>query len=294
MIERDNRRGIVLMLLAVLLLSLMDAGLKALSPHYSPLQVAALRGGASWPLVTAWILLRSGVGALKPVRWSLHLLRGAIGVTMMTAFVYALRELPLTTAYTLFFIAPLLITLMSRPLLGETIGLHRWVAIVGGFVGVLVALRPSTGGAGIVASLCVIAAASGYALSAITVRVLARTDSPEAMVFWVITLMTLGAGVLAGPGWMPVRLEHGWLIAAVGLTGALGQFAITGAFVRGEASVLAPLEYTALVWSVAFDALLWAVLPEAATWLGAAIIVACGVYLVRQERVAAMAANPQP
>lgn len=283
MTARDNRSGVILMLLAVGLLSVMDAFIKALAAHYPPLQVAALRGGASLPLIIAWILWRSGIRSIAPRRWSLHLLRGALGVTMLTAFTYGVRELPLTTAYTLFFIAPLLITALS-PLLGETIGAHRWIAIVGGFLGVLVALRPGFSGGATLAGLAILVAAAGYAVSAITVRVLARTDTTASMVFWVMTLITLGSAALAAPGWVPLRAEHAWPIAGLGIVGALGQFVITEAFTRGEASLLAPLEYTALAWGVAFDALIWHALPDGFTWLGAAIVIVCGIYLVRQER----------
>jgi len=293
LLKSDNRRGIVMMLLAVALLSLMDAGMKALAADYPPLQVAALRAAASWPIVAAWILAQGGARSLLRVRWSLHLLRGCIGVLMLGSFVYALRSLPLTTAYTLFFVAPLIITLLSRPLLGERIGLPRWIAIVGGFVGVLIALRPGFAGAVSWASLAVLLAAVGYALSAITVRVLGRTDSTASMVFWLLTFMAAGAGLLAAPGWVALRPEHWLLVGGVGVVGALGQFTITEAFARSEASVIAPLEYTALLWAVLFDALVWSALPGASTWAGAAVIVACGLYLIRHERGAAViAAEP--
>jgi drug/metabolite transporter (DMT)-like permease len=292
---RDNRRGIVMMLLAVGFLSIMDAGLKELAGAYPPFEVAALRAAASWPIVVVWVLMRSNVRELLHVRWSLHLLRGALGVMMIGAFVYGVRHLPLTAAYTLFFVAPLVITLLSKPFLGEAIGPHRWIAIVGGFIGVLVALRPDVSGVVSWASLAVLVAALGYAVSAITVRVLARTDSTPAMVFWMLTLTGLGAGALAAPEWVAVPREHWLLVAGVGVVGALGQYTITEAFVRGEASVLAPLEYTALLWGLAFDALLWHVLPGASTWIGAAIIVACGIYLIRAERsLAAQAASCEP
>lgn len=289
---RDNRRGIVMMLLAVALLSFMDAGLKALA-DYPPLQVAALRAAASWPIVAAYLVARGGLRPLLRVRWPLHLFRGALGVMMLAAFAWSLRALPLTTAYTLFFVAPLIIALLSRPFLGERIGAHRWVAIVGGFVGVVVALQPGAAGLGtpaLLAGAAVLLAALGYAVSAITVRVLGRTDSTASMVFWLLTLIALGAGALALPGWVALRPQDWLVVAGIGVVGALGQFAITEAFARGEASVVAPFEYTALVWGVAFDALVWRALPGAWTWLGAAIIVASGVYLIRQERGARPAA----
>jgi drug/metabolite transporter (DMT)-like permease len=286
MAPRSNLSGILIMLLAVGMFSLMDAGLKLLTPHYPAAQVAAMRGMASIPFVLAWVLATVGLRALVRIRWPLHLLRGVLSVTMMIAFVYALRGMPLATAYTIFFVAPLLITALSVPFLGETVGPRRWAAIVVGLVGVLVVLRPTGEGVLSLAGLAVLGAAVGYAVSAITVRVLSRTDTTQAMVFWMVTMLSLGAGALAWPGWVPVRAEHAWLILGVGAAGAVGQYAITEAFSRGEASVIAPFEYTALAWGVGLDMALWGVLPDAVTWLGAAIIVGSGLYLIRRERLA--------
>lgn len=289
---RRRWRAIALMLLCVGVFSLMDAGLKTLSAHYPPFQVAALRGASSLPWLLAWALLSTGLAPLLRVRWSLHLLRGVLGITMMAAFVYALRTLPLSTAYSIFFVAPLLITALSVPFLGERVGPRRWIAIAVGFAGVLVVLRPTSAGMLTTAGLAVLLAALGYAVSAITVRVLARTDSTQAMVVWLMLLMAVGAGLLAWPTWTPLRAEHAWIILGIGIAGALGQWAITEAFRLGEASLLAPLEYTALVWGVLLDATLWGVLPDTVTWLGAGIIVASGLYLLRRERVHAEAEHP--
>lgn len=288
----NPRRAALLMLASVMLFSLMDAGLKTLSAHYPAFQVAALRGMASLPLVLVWALATAGPRALVQVRWSLHLLRGVLGITMMASFVYALRSLPLSTAYSIFFVAPLLITALSVPILGERVGPRRWVAIAVGLLGVLVVLRPTGAGMLTLAGGAVLLAALGYAVSAITVRVLARTDSTQAITFWLLALMALGAGVLAMPGWVSLHGEHVWIVAAIGIAGALGQYTITEAFRVGEASLIAPLEYTALVWGVGLDLLLWKVLPDGLTWAGAAIIVASGLYLLRRERVHAEAEHP--
>ena len=289
--HRHRWRAVALMLAAVATFSLMDAGLKLLSVRYPPFQVAALRGGASLPLVLAWAFATVGPAALLRARWPLHLLRAAMSITMMASFVYALRSLPLSTAYSIFFIAPLLITALSVPFLGERVGPRRWIAIAVGLLGVLVLLRPHGGGPAL-ATLAVLLAALMYAISAITVRVVARTDSTQVMVVWVLVLLALGAGLLAAPGWVAVQWHDGWLIAGVGLAGAMGQYTITEAFRAGEASLLAPLEYTALLWGVVLDATLWGVLPDAVTWVGAAIIVASGLYLLRRERVHALAEHP--
>lgn len=290
--SQSNVRAAWTMLVAVAAFSLMDAGLKQLSAHYPSFQVASLRGAASLPFVLVWVLATGGLASLRIRRWSLHLLRGAIGVGMMASFVYALRSLPLSTAYSIFFVAPLVITALSVPLLGEKVGPRRWTAIAIGLLGVLVLLRPSGEGLVSLAALAVLAAALGYALSAITVRVLARSDSVQSIMFWLLVMIAVGSGLLAWPDWVPIRAADAWLIAGVGAAGALGQYAITEAFRIGEASAIAPLEYTALVWGVLLDLSVWGVLPDAVTWIGAAIIVASGLYLLRRERVHAEAEHP--
>ncbi|MEO5628404.1 MAG: DMT family transporter, partial [Thermomonas sp.] len=256
------------MLAAVLMFALMDAGLKTLSAHYPPLQVATLRGLSSLPLVLTWALWTVGPKSLLRIRWPLHLLRGVLGILMMGSFVYALKRLPLSTAYSIFFVAPLLITALSVPILGEKVGPRRWTAIAIGLLGVLVVLRPTGEGMFTYAGLAVLVAALGYSVSAITVRVLARTDSNQAMVVWLLVMMAVGAGALAWPGWVPLRAQDGWVIAAIGVAGSLGQYTVTEAFRRGEASLIAPLEYTALIWGLALDLALWGVLPTGVTWVG--------------------------
>jgi drug/metabolite transporter (DMT)-like permease len=289
---RLHWRAAALMLVAVALFALMDAGLKTLSAHYPPFQVAAIRGASSLPFVLVWALATVGSAALFRVRWGLHLFRGVMGVLMMVTFVSALRTLPLSTAYTIFFVAPLLITALSVPVLGEKVGPRRWTAIVIGFAGVMVVLRPTGEGVLTFAGLAVLFSALGYAVSAITVRVLARTDSTQSMVVWLMTSIALGAGALAWPDWVPMAGGHGWLIAGIGLSGALAQYCVTEAFRHGEASSIAPLEYTALLWGLILDYSLWHVLPDGMTWAGAAIIVFSGLYLLRRERVHLEAEHP--
>lgn len=280
------------MLAAVGFFALMDAGLKLLSARYPPFQVTSLRGAASLPFALAWALATVGPARLLRIRWPLHLLRAALGVLMLVAFVYALRTLPLSTAYTLFFVAPMMIAALSGPVLGERVGPRRWAAIAIGFLGVMVVLRPTGEGVLTLAGLAVLVSALGYAVSAITVRVLSRTDSSQAMVVWLLVGIATGAGALALPHWRPVATSDLWLIAGVGLTGALGQYFVIEAFRLGEASAIAPLEYTALLWGVLLDFGLWHVLPDGATWVGAGIIVASGLYLLQRERVHLEAEHP--
>ena len=287
-----NQSAILFMLAAVALFALMDAGLKLLAQHYPPLQVAALRGMSSLPFVLVWVLCTANLRSLLRVHWPLHLLRGVLGIGMMVGFVYGLRSMPLSTAYSITFIAPMLVTAMAGPLLGETVGRQRWIAIGIGMLGMLVILRPTGQGLATAGGLAVLVAAACYAASAITVRVLAQRDSVQAMVLWFLVLLSLGAGLLAAPGWVPVQGGDAWIIAGVGLAGSLAQVALTEAFRRGEASLIAPLEYTALFWVVCLDLLLWGVLPDTVTWIGAGIIVASGLYLLRREKVHAEVEHP--
>jgi drug/metabolite transporter (DMT)-like permease len=290
---RSNTAAAAWMVAAVAFFALMDAAMKMLAAHYPALQVATLRGAASLPFVLLWVLATAGPRSILPVRWGLHLLRGVLGIAMIGCFAWALRSLPLSTAYTIYFVAPLLVAALSVPLLGEYVGPRRWAAIGVGLVGVLVVLRPGMNGFVSLPGLMVLLAAIAYAVASVLVSLLARTDTPQSLVVWFLLIMALGAGVLALPEWTPLRLaDTGW-IAGMGLAGALGQVALTQAFRRGDASLIAPLEYSGLIWVIPWDWLLWRKLPDAWTWVGAAIIVASGLYLLHRERVRA-AVRPPP
>jgi drug/metabolite transporter (DMT)-like permease len=253
--------------------------------------VATLRSLAALPPVLLWILARGRAGTLLKVHWPLHLFRGVLGVGVMAGFVYGVARMPLSTAYAIVFVAPLMVTALAVPLLGEKVGPRRWAAIVVGLLGVLVVLRPGFAGIATGAGLVLVLAALCYAVAAITVRKLAQRDSPEAMVFWFLTLLSVMAGAIAAFDWQPVQREHFWVVAAIGATGALGQIALTHAFRLGEASQIAPLEYASLLWVVMLDLAIWQVLPDGFTWLGAAIIVGSGLYLIRREQRAAHPVN---
>jgi drug/metabolite transporter (DMT)-like permease len=291
-ITAQNLRGMLSMLLAVATFSLMDACLKMLSPHYPPMQVAALRGMSSWPLVTAWVLYAGGPRQLLRVRWPLHLLRGVLSIIMLASFAYALRSLPLAETYTLFFIAPLIITALAALVLRERVDWRGWAAIAAGFGGMLIVLRPSGTGMLTLAGAAVLVSATGYAISAIAVRVLGRSDSTQAMVFWMLTMTSVFALALAWREWTPIQPADWSVLVGLGVFGAIGQYAVTDAFRRAAASRIAPLEYTALVWGILLDYTLWHSLPDAITLTGAAVIIAAGLYLIRRERTHTEAEHP--
>jgi drug/metabolite transporter (DMT)-like permease len=283
-----NLRSIVFMLVAVGFFALMDAVLKTLSARYPVLQIAALRGMTALPLVLLYIAWRGAWHTVLKVRWPLHLLRGVLGIVMLSLFTMGVRELPLSAAYTLFFIAPLLITALSVPVLKERVPAAHWWAIGVGFIGVLIALRPSgddlQAGFVTVGGLATLGAALCYAIAAVTGRLATRTDSSESMVLWMMVMMAIGAGALALPGWVAIQRGDAPLLLALAITGFCGQLAITEAFRHGQASAVAPFEYSALAWGLGLDWLIWHTLPASHTWLGAAIIIGSGLYLVRREQ----------
>nr|WP_231960178.1 DMT family transporter [Tepidimonas fonticaldi] len=283
--DSGNLRSIAAMLAAVAFFALMDTVLKHLTAHYPPAQVASMRGWVALPLVMAYLTWRRAWHRVWRVRWPLHAIRGVLAVVMLTAFAYGVSSLPLANAYTLFFIAPLLITLLAIPILGERVRRAHLAAIAAGLVGVVIALRPTPDAFLGWAGLAVLLAAGAYAASAVLGRLACRTDAPESLVWWSMVALALGAGALAAPHWKPVAADHLPALAALAVTGFAAQLAITEAFRHGQASAVAPFEYTALAWGVALDAAIWGVWPDAPTLVGASVVIAAGLYLIRHERL---------
>ena len=271
------------MLTGVASFAVMDASLKWLTAFYPSAQVAALRGLAALPLVFVWALYAGGAGQLMRVRWPLHLIRGVLSVVMMTTFTFALKELSLAKVYALFFVAPLLIAVFSIFMLGERVQRTQWVAILVGFTGVLIVLRPGAVGFGLLGTLAVLGTAFCYALSSVLVKIIGRTDSTQSMIFWMTCMLAIGATLIALPVWQPIHSKHFLLIGGIAVTGAIGQWGITEAFKRGPAASVAPLEYSGLAWVILIDLFVWSVKPEWQTLAGAAVIIGSGLYLLRFE-----------
>jgi len=280
---RHLSSGMVAMLIAACSFAFMDAGLKLLTAHYPSAQVAALRGWASLPLIFIWILATGGAAQLVRIRWPLHLVRGVLGVFMLITFAYALKTLSLARAYSLFFIAPMMIALLSSVMLGERVGRPQWLAIGAGFCGVLIVLKPETSGFGWLGTLAVLGTALCYALTANLVKIIGRTDSTQSMMFWLTCMMAVGSTALALPDWQPILEKHHLIIVGVALSGAIGQWGVTEAFKRAPAASVAPLEYSGLVWVIGIDFVIWSVVPGWRTLAGAAVIIASGLFLLRFE-----------
>jgi drug/metabolite transporter (DMT)-like permease len=277
-------KAIGLMLLAVIAFCVMDTVMKLFAPHYPALQITALRGGASLPFVVAPLLLQGRLLELRPVRFPMHLLRAVLMLVVLLGFIYGIRTLSLADAYAIFLSAPLIVTALSVPLLGERVDWQRWLAIAVGLVGVITMLHPTASHMISLGALATLVAATTYACNQIALRVITRSDSTSNVVFWMIGLLTLFAGLMALPGWVPIRREDWPLLIVLGLFAAIGQQLLTEAFRYAAPSVVAPFEYTALLWGMVADRLVWGVLPGARVYLGGGIVIASGLYLIWRER----------
>lgn len=280
----ESGRGVTAMFIAVAAFSFMDALLKLFAVHYPPMQVTAIRGAASLPFVIIPLWYAGRLQEMKPSRIGLHLLRGALGVIMLATFILSLRDAPLASVYSIYMAAPLLIAALAAWWLGERVDAGRWIAIVIGLAGVLVILQPRPDGLPLMAGLAAMLSALCYALAAITARVLTRTERSSAMVFTFLLIVTVVAGLIAAPDWVAIRPTDWWLIVAVGGLGAAGQHYITEAFRHAPAAVVAPIEYTALLWGMAIDWVAWAVLPSHVMLSGASLVIAAGLYIAWRER----------
>jgi len=282
---RERRlQAIATMIAAVAVFSFMDGLLKLLSAHYPPMQVAALRGATSLPFTLLPVLLRGRLGDLRPRRWPMHLLRGMLSVLVLGGFIYAVRVLSLANAYAVFLSAPLIVAALSVPLLRERIDWRNWLAILVGLGGVLTMLRPSASGLSTLGTLAALVGAFAYALSAITVRVLTRSDTTVSVVFWTVGLMTVFAASIAAPGWVPIEHAHWKWLLGLGVLAAVAQYLLTEAFRSAPPSVVTPFEYTALLWGVALDRAVWHVLPSARVCVGGGIVILTGLYLIWHQR----------
>src|SRR6201991_1843389 len=276
-------QAIGLMLTAVAAFSGMDTLLKLLSEHYPPMQVVALRGASAVPFMVLPLLVMGRLRLLKPVRMGMHAVRALLQLFVLVAFVYAVRALSLADAYAIFLSAPLIVTALSVPLLGEHVGWRRWVAISVGLVGVLTMLKPSASSLVSLGAVAAFLSAGGYAFNAIALRIVTRTDSTVSVTFWMISLMTAMALCLAAPQWIPIRGEDWVLLAAIGLFSSIAQHLLTEAFRRAAPSVVAPFEYTALLWGIGIDRIVWGVFPSSRVYIGGGIVIASGLYLIWRE-----------
>ncbi|WP_372399475.1 DMT family transporter [Azospirillum sp. HJ39] len=274
-------------LIAILLFAAMDTLIKVLTADYPVPQLMFVRSLVAFLLVGGYTLVRGGgIAAMRTRRPWGHVWRSFAGLISMGCFFYAFRELPLADVYVLSFAGPLFITALSAPLLGEPVGWRRWAAVVVGFGGVVVMAQPSAG-APLVPVLVGLAAALFYALAALAVRGLSRTETSASIVLYLLLTTTVVSGALAVPVWTaPTALGLG-LMSLVGMLGAGAQVLLTQAFRRAPPAVVAPFEYTGMVWASLFGWLVFGDLPTVPVLAGAMVIIGSGLYILHRETMMA-------
>jgi drug/metabolite transporter (DMT)-like permease len=284
--------GIALMLAGIAGFAVMDATIKWLTADYPVAQVVTLRSWFGLPLLCLFALYEDGFKSLKTQRPMVHVGRYLLVFALSFSFFWALSQMKLVDAISITFAAPIFITALSVPLLKESVGWHRWMAIGIGFCGVLVMLRP---GMGVFewAALVVLGSAVVYALLMITTRAFKSTESTAALMLYPQLGMSLTGIILVPFFWLTPSLGDLGLFALAGMFGSVGVMCLTHAFRLGPAAVISGFEYSALIWATLLGFLLWGELPDIFTLVGAVIVIMSGLYIIYRETVVVGRARPR-
>ncbi|MEZ5932020.1 MAG: DMT family transporter [Alphaproteobacteria bacterium] len=274
--------GIGFVVLAFLLYSSMDMMVKLLSTGY-PIHQMLFFNALFALLPIAFAVWRTGgVRLLRTRRPAGHLLRGAFGMAASFAAMSAFSLMPMADVYAILFATPLLVTALSVPLLGEQVGWRRWSAIIVGFAGVMIMLDPgqSTIGPGSIAALIAAMLAS---LSVVMVRKLSVTESTGSIALYSNLLIVVAMGAWLLIDFRPMPLADLALAGVAGMAGGCALLALIGAYRRAAAAIIAPFQYSQMIWGVVFGFLVFGDLPTAGVVLGSAIVVASGLYIIHRE-----------
>ena len=299
--RHDSSLGILCLCAGLGLFSVQDLILKLLAGSYPLSQAMVFRSLTALPLLL-WLVARDGgLGTLFTPGTRAMIGRGLVMFVAYAAYYLALPALPLASVVALYFSAPLFITILSVPMLGEAVGWRRGLAVLAGFGGVLVILRP---GAGLFEAAALLPVLSGlcYGLSMIFARKLGARESAPAMAFWgnlvfllLAALMALSFGGNPAPDLHPslAFLLRGWvwptaldatLMAGCGVIAALGLTLLTQAYRIADAAAVTPFEYSALLWGILWGWAFFTEWPDAHAWAGIAIILTAGLYVLWRER----------
>lgn len=277
-----NVKGAIFALIAFGIFATHDVFVKTLGAVYSPVQIVFFSVLFSFPLATVMMMRDSKPGTLLPVHpWWMALRTVASVATAITAF-YAFTVLPLAQTYAILFAAPLLITVLAIPVLGEKVHLRRWLAVIVGLSGVMVVLRPGTTDLTL-GHAAALTAAVGGSIASIVVRRIGADERPVVILLYpmVANFILMGAGLYFV--YIPMPIEHLALVALVAaFAWTAGRFLIT-AYQEGEAAIIAPMQYSQIVWATVFGALFFDETIDRATLIGAGIIIASGLYIVLRE-----------
>ncbi|GLQ05445.1 DMT family transporter [Sneathiella chinensis] len=279
----NNVHGIIYMMLAILMLSSMDAVAKWLvEADYSPFQIISLRGMINLVILMMILPFMGGIARIKTSRPWAHGGRSAIGFFAPIFFYASLSSMALAEATAVFFVSPFIMTALSVPLFGEKVGIHRWAAILIGFAGVLYIVQP-TSDVFNPAALLVLGAALCYSLMMLWSRSLGRTEHTITIMFYI----NVGSAVLGGVAlpfvWKSMSVPDMGVIGLMALLSMAGHYFIIKAFTTGEVGVITPFEYTGLLWAVLLGYVIFGEIPAEVVWTGMALIGGSGLYLVYRE-----------
>jgi len=283
---RAERRlyALGLRLLAVACLSTMGALIKLASTRGVHLvETLFFRQLFSVPVVLLWAAMGPGLASLRTIRIRAHMTRTLFGVTGMVFNFGAVLLMPLAEATTLQFTVPIFATILSALILKEVAGIHRWSAVILGFIGVLIVVQPGNGHFPLYAGAVGLMAAFMVAAISIQLRELGRTETAPTTVFW-FSLLSVPLLGLVYPFFARNHDPLTWgLLAGIGLVGGLGQMALTAALRWAPVSVVVPMDYSSLVWATLYGWLLFDAWPGTSTWFGAPLVIASGLYIVWRE-----------
>ena len=283
--------GVAYMCAGVLMFVIGDALSKDLVTHYSVPQIAFVKSMATLIVLLPWIMRANTRARLKTDRPWMHVLRAAFGLAEMACFLLALRTIGLADATAIYYAAPLIATALSVMVLRERVSVQRWGAVVVGFVGMLIILQPE---ANLGLSLGAVYITMGmvlYATLMIINRSMGASETTTSMVLYAVISETIVMGALAPFFWTPMSLFDALHMAALGLVITLGIFAFTRAYMMAPVATVAPFDYTALIWAVLFGFMFWGELPALAVWLGAGLILMCGLYVLYREHIEGVLEN---
>ena len=273
------------MLISILLFAMMDASVKWLGATYPTAQIMFFRCTVALVPVLVLILMRGGMSILRTDQKKLHLLRSVLGIAAMGFAFYAFSLMPLAEAISILHTAPLFMTALSVILLREAVGIRRWSAIILGFIGMLLVVRP---GADMLASgsLYMLTAAFLIGCTTIVIRHLGKIDDPVCITFYFtatgVIVSTVGMFI---QGWQQPPLLDFALLGMVGLLGGMAQFLMTLSYQRLAVGIVAPLKYLSIVFGGGIAFLVWREVPDLQSVFGISIIILSGLYTLHRELV---------
>lgn len=281
---RQVALGIAFRVAAMACMALLSALVKWTGSRGIPVfEIILFRNLFAFVPLGLYIWRTTGFEVLKTKRPFGHLVRSAVGLTGMVCGFSAVQHLPLTEATALQFTSPLFMTALSALLLSEKVGRHRWGAVLVGFVGVLIMARPLPGQMNIPGVTLGVLSALGAAGAMVAIRQIADTERGPTIVFY-FTLGGVAIGLVGSAfGWVtPDPLTLAMLVVA-GLIGGVGQLFLTEALRQAPIGVIAPFDYTQLIWAALLGLVIWGELPHPLTLVGAVVVAASGVYILRRE-----------